>query len=224
MNWYKKATKNIRLPQIAYRHIDAIADLIVDFYSKNNSPPKNPIKIYTVRFPNPFYNLVVFANIFLINEFFSLTIAPAARRSNGDITVRFNKHWLGRKNTGLLNVIKRFYYSVILHEINHASDPKIIFLDKKYKHLIYEDKPTEFDALSKQMTEYFKNLWRDKDARQPIKDFLMYGDISKIKDPTFTNILKSIPAYLKYWKNNNPKFFRMILQRIYNEVINESNT
>jgi len=83
----------------------------------------------------------------------------------------------------------------------------------------------------KEIVELYKTMHLAKIAKMyhtsngKIKDFLATGDIKKFLRKNKKKLQMSsvdIEA-INHYKNNNPKLFKLLLRRIYNEVINGNN-
>ena len=228
-NWYKNTTYsswNLKTPENIYPQIDNIVNNIVDFYRTLKEVPSTPLKIGTVSFLDEYSGNNIFSDIYINNKMVEDDGGTFAKRDRDNGNIYFNifkEAILNGVNEQYLNTLRNFLRGNLIHELSHSIDPKIVDLDKTYNLYDYL-KPTEFDAYSKEITDFIKKAYQDKNNREILKDWIVSSDFG-IYSEEINNIL-NMPSPLfqiiNIWKNNNLKFYRKLRQRIANEVFYEN--
>lgn len=229
MNWYKIATRPIRLPKEAYDQINNITEKISNFYLNNNKKPEQEIKLGNISFYNNFYGIEVDCDVYFNNEYATAYGGYISEDSKKIVLYPYEMGFSSgaKENKAFLNNIKYRHKLWLVHEVIHASDikirsEKIRNKHKGFRNKSYFEKPTEFDAYSRIIVDF-------------IKDFISYGGIKIVKEFLKTGNIKifvqksknifpvpqGIANAIKSYKNNNA-LYKILLKRIYNEVINEN--
>lgn len=231
MNWYKKvifSSWNLKFPQEIYFQIEETVSLIIPILINLIKLPNSPIFIKKIESVNIYNNNLISSNIYLNNEFVEkengFDVPGLRDRITGDIYLNIYKSFVYNKHSIDINYFRERLTNHIIHELSHSIDPKIVELNKVYN--IYEYlKPTEFDAYSKEITESIKNAYRNKDNKEILKNWIISNSFGE-PIPEIINIL-NMPEnnyyLIQFWRNNQPTFYKKLRQRLYNEVLNESN-
>ena len=228
-NWYKKyifSSWNLKFPENIYPQVDNIVENIVNFYQNFNDIPSSPLNIGTVSFVNPYNNKNVISNIYINNKKVIDDGGTIAKRDrvNGNVYFNIFGNLLFKEPTEIeLSSLRNFSRQHLIHELSHSIDPKIVNLNKVYDYSEYL-KPTEFDAYSKEITEYIKRAYSFPENKNILKEWIIGVNFGGIDD-TIKAILKMpepIFYIIQYWRDNSPEFYRKLRQRLYNEVLNES--
>ena len=237
MNWYNKlkfSSYNLRMPPEIYPQIDTIVENILNFYRNYTGLPNSPIKIGTISFIDNYSGENVSSDIYLNNITIEDDYNTLAKRDRITGNIYFNIYNIHSSNDiseQNLSKVKNIIKNQLIHELSHSIDPKIKSLDKKYPNVEEYSKPTEFDAYSKELTEYIKKAYEKPENRKIIKEWLIsnsFGELFRDTNENLLNIL-NIPQpifdIINFWRIKNFTYLRKFRQRIYNEVIiNENNT
>jgi len=234
MNWYKKikfSSYNLKMPPEIYPQIDNIVESILNFYRNYTGLPSSPEKIGTISFVDNYSGENISSDIYINNNFVEKDNRIPAKRDRITGNIYFNIYEIVDRYPEQINmnVLKTYLTNQLVHELSHSIDPKIKSLNKRYPNTHEYLKPTEFDAYSKELTEYIKTAYEKPENRKMIKEWLVsnsFGELFRNTNENLLNILnisQLIFDIINFWKINNPTYLRKFRQRIYNEVITNEN-
>ena len=86
--------------------------------------------------------------------------------------------------------------------------------------MIYLLDKTEFDAYSQEITKYIEDAYNNTDNKEIIIKWLsssLFGEKTK-NAYEMLKMPENLYYIIKFWKENNPIFFKKLRQRIYNEI------
>ncbi len=226
MNWYKNiifSSRNLKLPEGTEEQVRGIVDKIIISLQNLQNLPEDPILIGQINFINPYNKQNSLSNIYLNNKTVEETGNTVAMRDRqtGDIYLNIYKAFLlSHKNLIDINYTKKILKEHLFHELTHSIDPKIINLNKTYDMYEY-DKPTEFDAYSREITNYINTAYKSEENQALLKRYMVSNSFGEPLDDIINILNMPINLFfiIKYWKENNPKYIKQLRQRIFNEVI-----
>lgn len=227
MNWYKKSTRSPKLSDDIYPQIDQIVEKIVLFFRSNEKAPSKFLRVGTITSHNHHYNVNVKSEIYLTNKYVEEEATGGYRdRITGNIFLNILQKGFKYKSWTKDQKIREIYKTFLEHELTHSSDIKIN--DKKlisyfnyFDHMEETRRPTELDAYSKNIVEEIKRFYnKSEENKELVKKILASDNIMDLRNKNI--ISYNLFEIFVFWYKNKPTYFRTLLKRIYNEVINEN--
>lgn len=206
MSWLSKTSSNLlKVPTEVLQDIQDIVDEVINYIENKK---KKPEAIGILKLSNPYTKKYQEIRVVILPE----SSNSMAIYNPGEKTISIFAY---AQKTDNLESLKNWFIAVIRHEITHAVDPK--FFRRKYSPKTeYLDLDYEFDGISAEIIQHINDDINDDINDQNKQDLLEW-----IKTPIqMPSILYPFKNYISYWKNNKPKWFRKLIQRIYNEVFN----
>jgi hypothetical protein len=229
MNWFKKllASHNLRLPDSVYPQIDTIVEIIINYCKNLTSIPSTPVQMGIISFVDIYTNQNLNIKIFLDNRMANEELLSGREKNTGDIYVGVYYDIFGKElSSNLTSTFRQFLKNQIIHELSHSVDQKItnINLQNKYNNNLYLLKSTEFDAYSKEITEYIKAAYKNPLNQKMIMNWLKSNNFgtNSIENNQIKNILNINPELfdiINYWRVNKPTYLQKFRQRIINDII-----
>jgi len=206
MNWYKIASKNIKLDKQLMGLVIEIASEMIKFYGKQFEIEY----LGKEEFINQYTNRKQEISVFVLGK--KIDAIAVYSPESLILNVYPNSLITHIKDKG---IILEYFRQAIYHELVHAVDPSMIFLKRDVSNsgCDYYSSPYEFNAYSSQISEdILYNFKTDKSILEDIKQWLRF-------DKNYPLILKPYDKIIDCWRlndnDNGTKYLRMFKQKLY---------